>query len=67
MPAHAGIHAFVAIKRAQLTRPLPVMASVTRMRASHDAGAIHLFNAETNEHESRTTRLGIRSYFFEKK
>jgi hypothetical protein len=37
MPAHAGIHAFVAIKRAQLTRPLPVIASVTRMRASHDA------------------------------
>jgi len=26
MPAHAGIHAFVAIKRAQLT-PLPVIAS----------------------------------------
>jgi len=59
MPAHAGIHAFVATKRAQLTRPLPVMASVTRMRASHDAGAMHLFNAEDDEKESRTTRFGI--------
>jgi len=35
------------------------MASVTRMRASHDAGAIHLFNAEDDEQGSRTTRFGI--------
>jgi len=59
MPAHAGIHAFVAIKRAQLTRPRPVIASLTRMRASHEAGAINLFNAEDEEQDSRTRRFGI--------